>query len=428
MDFFKIGIKEIKGKTPMLYPNFVVRRSKDLMARGGKFYAIWDAERGIWSTDPYDVVRLVDEELQAYAKQMKEENNLEYDVMNLWSYENKRWDEFTKYVKHMDGSYHQLDESLTFANDEVRKTDYISRRLPYALEKGDFSAWDELLGTLYSVDERAKIEWAIGAIIDGDARNIQKFIVIYGPAATGKSTILNIIHKLFVGYTTMFEAKALGANANGFATEVFKDNPLVAIQHDGDLSRISDNTKLNSIIAHEDMVMNEKYKASYTSRVNAFLFMGTNQPVKISDAKSGIIRRLIDVHPSGVTFPAKHYNALLSQIDFELGAIAYHCLSVYRDMGKHFYNAYRPLEMMLQTDMFYNFIEAYFDVFKKQDGITLKQAYALYKEYGTDSGIERLLPQYRFRTEFANYFDQFHKRIMIDGVDYRSYFMGFNAN
>jgi phage/plasmid-associated DNA primase len=35
------------------------------------------------------------------------------------------------------------------------------------------------------------------------------------------------------------------------------------------------------------MTMNEKYKPSYTARVNAFLFMGTNQPVKISDAKSG---------------------------------------------------------------------------------------------------------------------------------------------
>ncbi len=43
------------------------------------------------------------------------------------------------------------------------------------------------------------------------------------------------------------------------------------------------------------MTMNEKYRPAYTARVNAFLFMGTNQPVKISDAKSGIIRRLIDI-------------------------------------------------------------------------------------------------------------------------------------
>ena len=61
---------------------------------------------------------------------------------------------------------------------------------------------------------------------------------------------------------------------------MFKANPLVAIQHDGDLSKIEDNTKLNSIVSHEEMTMNEKYKPSYMSKVNCFLFMGTNKPVK----------------------------------------------------------------------------------------------------------------------------------------------------
>jgi phage/plasmid-associated DNA primase len=45
--------------------------------------------------------------------------------------------------------------------------------------------------------------------------------------------------------------------------------------------------------------MNEKYKSSYSSRIDAMLFPGSNQPVRISDAKSGIIRRLIDIHPTG---------------------------------------------------------------------------------------------------------------------------------
>ena len=45
--------------------------------------------------------------------------------------------------------------------------------------------------------------------------------------------------------------------------------------------------------------------------------------------------------------------------------------------------------MMLQTDIFFNFIEAYYDIFKSQDDITLKQAYSLYKEYCAESGIEQ---------------------------------------
>jgi energy-coupling factor transporter ATP-binding protein EcfA2 len=426
MDFYKIAIKEGKGKTE-LYPDFVVSRSKDLMVRAKSFYAVWDEERGVWSQDEYDVQRLVDDELQRYAEEVKASSGESYNVKYLKSFGNQGWKEFRKYMQNISNSYHQLDETLTFSNDKLKRSDYISRSLPYALAPGDYSAWDELIGTLYSVEERAKIEWAIGSIISGDSKKIQKFIVLYGPTGSGKSTVLNIIQKLFEGYTTSFEAKALGSNNGTFSTEAFRDNPLVAIQHDGDLSKIEDNTKLNSIIAHEEMQINEKFKPSYTAKVNAFLWLGTNQPVKISDAKSGIIRRLIDVHPTGVKFPINHYSTLMSQIDFELGAIAQHCLEIYQNMGKNFYNTYRPLEMMLQTDIFFNFIEANYDIFKEQDGTSLKQAYVLYKEYCNDTGIERQLPQYKVREELRNYFEDFKDRVTIDDKIIRSYYSGFTA-
>ena len=84
------------------------------------------------------------------------------------------------------------------------------------------------------------------------------------------------------GYYSVFDAKALGSSSNSFALEAFKANPLVAIQHDGDLSKIEDNTRLNSLVSHELMTVNEKFKSAYSSRFNAFLFMGTNKPVKIT--------------------------------------------------------------------------------------------------------------------------------------------------
>lgn len=425
MDFVQICTKEGKEKnTLIMYPDFVIGRSKDLMVRGRSFYAVHDENKGLWSTDEYDVQRLVDLELTEAAKK----NELVTNVLYMRSFQNNVWTNFRRFMGNISDNSHQLDESLTFANTEVKKTDYVSRRLPYNLSPGDISAWDELIGVLYSPEERAKIEWTIGSIISGDSKKIQKFLVLYGPAGTGKSTVLNIIQKLFDGYTTTFEAKALGMNGNAFATEVFKSNPLVAIQHDGDLSKIEDNTKLNSIISHEQMTFNEKYKPAYTSRANAFLLMGTNQPVRISDAKSGIIRRLIDVHPSGEKLQPNHYHALMSQIDFELGAIAHHCLQTYRKMGKNFYNTYRPLEMMLQTDIFFNFIEANYDIFKAQDGITLKQAWALYKEFVNETGIQYPLPQYKVREELRNYFQEFHDRVTIDGEVYRSFYSGFTAH
>ena len=427
MDFYQICTRDVKGGMQDLYPDFTVGRSKDLMVRGRSFYAIWDEERGLWSKDEYDVQRIVDNELRKHADEALKATGTSYNVKYLQSFGSNNWSQFRKFMQNISDNSHQLDEKLTFVNSDTKKSDYISRHLPYPLAPGDYSAWDELVGTLYSVEERAKIEWAIGSVISGDSKKIQKFIVLYGPAGTGKSTILNILQSLFSGYTTTFEAKALGSSNGAFATEVFKDNPLVAIQHDGDLSKIDDNTKLNSIIAHEDMTMNEKFKPSYTSRVNAFLFMGTNQPVKISDAKSGIIRRLIDVHPTGVKLPSNHYQTLMSQIDFELGAISHHCLEVYRSMGKNFYNTYRPLEMMLQTDVFFNFVEANYDIFKEQDGTTLKQAYSLYKEYCDNTGIARQQPQYKVREELRNYFEDFKDRVTIDDIILRSYYSGFTA-
>ena len=92
----------------------------------------------------------------------------------------------------------------------------------------------------------------------------------------------------------------------------------MAIQHDGDLSRIEDNTRLNSLVSHELMTVNEKFKSTYANRFKCFLFMGTNKPVRITDAKSGLIRRLIDVSPSGNKLNPKEYKTIVKQVGFEL--------------------------------------------------------------------------------------------------------------
>jgi hypothetical protein len=425
VDFYNMQVEEKKDGSLILSPNFVVGKSKDLMVRGRSFYAIWDEGAGLWSTDEYDVARIVDQEMQDYIAEKMPNSNVR--TLTMRNFQSKSWINYRSLIANVSDNGHQLDENLTFADQQVKRSDYVSRRLPYSLAPGDHSSWDELVGTLYSVEERRKIEWAVGSIVSGDSKKIQKFFVFYGKPGSGKGTIISIVQKLFEGYTATFEAKALGSSNNSFATEAFKSNPLVAIQHDGDLSRIDDNTVLNSIVSHEDMRMNEKYKPSYTGRVNALLFVGSNKPVKISDAKSGIIRRLIDIHPTGVIIPPNQYNTLISRIDFELGAIAQHCLEVYRSLGKNYYNDYRPTEMMFQTDIVFNFVEATYDVFKYQDGVTLKQAYELYKEYCSSTGIDKAMPQYKFREEIKNYFDSFKERTEVDGETVRNYLSGFSA-
>ena len=428
MDFFKVETRSTRKGVTEIVPSFIVGHSTDIMIRGGFFYAVWDEEVGLWSTNEYDVVRLIDKELWNYYDKIKDNSTDSIIVRTMQDYSSKSWSSYRHYISQCPDNFKSLDSTLIFADTITKKEDYASKRLPYSLSDGDHSAWTELLMTLYEQPERQKIEWAIGAIISGDAKTIQKFLVFYGDAGTGKSTVLNIIQQIFTGYYCIFDAKSLATSTNQFSMEAFKSNPLVAIQHDGDLSKIEDNSKLNSIIAHEEMTINEKHKSLYVVRLNSFLFMATNKPVKITDAKSGLIRRLIDVNPSGKLIQYDRYNELMSKMDFEIGAIAKHCLDVYEHLGKHFYDNYRSSEMQYKTDVFFNFIDDKYFIFSEQDGISLKQAYSMYREYCQETSLSYTMPMYLFREELKNYFEEFHNRSMIDGKRVRSYYSGFKKD
>lgn len=429
IDFMMISTRSTKRGIIEIYPKFIIKKSSDLMIRGGDFYAIWIEERGLWSTDEQDALQLIDYELDRYAKENCQRFDSDIKVLHMWDAESGMIDSWHKYCqKQMRDNFHTLDAKIIFSNMKTDKKDYASKKLNYPLEAGDLSAYDKLMSTLYSEEERYKIEWAIGSIISGESKRLQKFMVLYGAAGTGKSTVLNIIQQLFDGYYSVFDAKALGSSSNSFALEAFKSNPLVAIQHDGDLSRIEDNTRLNSLVSHEFMTVNEKFKSTYSNRFKCFLFMGTNKPVKITDAKSGLIRRLIDVSPSGNKLSPKEYKATMKQVGFELGAIAYHCQEVYLgDPGK--YDDYIPLTMLGASNDFYNFIIDSYHVFKKEDGTTLKAAWEMYKTYCDEAKVAFPFSQRVFKEELRNYFRDFQERFNFeDGTRVRSYYAGFRTD
>ena len=396
------------------------------MIRGGDFYAVWIEELGVWSTNEQDALRIIDRELDKAAAEYEKRNGIKPKIFHMWDSESGMIDAWHRYCqKQLRDSYNMLDETLIFSNTETTKKDYSSKRLSYPLEQGDISAWDKLVSTLYSEEERRKIEWAIGAIVSGDSKEIQKFMVLYGEAGAGKSTILNVIQKLFEGYYCVFDAKALGSNGSQFALEAFRTNPLVAIQHDGDLSKIEDNTRLNSLVSHEEMMVNEKYTKGYANRFKCFLFMGTNKPVKITDGKSGLIRRLIDVTPSGKKLGLREYRQVTKQVNFELGAIAYHCLEVYKSDPNR-YDDYMPMAMMGASNDFYNFVMDAYPVFSKEDGVTLKSAWEMYKVYCDDAKVSFPLSLKNFKEELKNYFWEYNDRFSSDeGQRVRSFYSRF---
>lgn len=427
IDFLFIARRTGKHGVIEIYPKLIIKHSKDLMIRGGDFYAIWLQERGLWSTDEQDALQLIDRELDNYADAHKADFD-NYRVLHMWDAESGMIDIWHRYCqRQMRDSFVMLDEKLIFSNTDVKKEDYASKRLPYPLEQGSIKAWNELTSVLYAPDERMKIEWAIGAIVNGDSKKIQKFIVMYGAPGTGKSTVINIIQKLFAGYYSAFDAKVLGSSSNAFALEAFKANPLIAIQHDGDLSRIEDNTRINSLVSHESMTVNEKFKSAYENRFKCFLILGTNNPVRITNAKSGIVRRLIDVEPTGNKVPAKKYEELISQIDFELGAIAWYCRNVYEN-NKHAYDDYIPIRMLSASNDMYNFMEDSYYVFKKEDGVSLQVAWEMYKNFCTSTNVPYMSSRRVFKEELMNYFCDYKERVNTDsGERIRSYYSGFKT-
>lgn len=431
MDFLRIvGIPNKKGVME-IYPRFNVLKSKDLMIRGGDFYAVWDEEKGMWSTDEDDLTRLIDHQLEQYVEKHKAELENGYRIMYMKYAETGSIDSWHRYVQRQQrDNYHNLDEKIIFSNTPTTKEDYCSKRLSYPLEEGEPEAYNHLMSTLYSPEERHKIEWAIGGVITGASKKLQKFIVLYGDRGTGKSTVLDIIEKLFPIYTETVETKALGSSSAAFALEPFQTNPMVAVEHESNLSRIEDNSRLNSLVSHNKQLVNVKHKSQYSAKFNTFLFLASNEPVKITNAKSGLLRRLIDVSPTGNKLKTKDYLDTMDRIDFELGKIANHCKKVF-EANPHYYDDYTPLGMMSATNSFFNFVSDNYYFFEKENGVTLQVAWNKYKVWCEDSKIAYPYDKTKFQEELKNYFDDYseEKRVLLpDGSRPRKYYSGFRKD
>lgn len=409
-DFLDIIVADRSNKKEKrfeVYPGFKIVQN-DLMIKGGDFYAFWNEKLGSWCNDQNELIRVIDELVDKRADELKEKYG-EDTVVNrkhMDDNDNGIFNKYAKYCKTVPDHWHQLDDRIIFASDQIKKEDYSANRLSYDMNEGDMSAYEELVSTLYEPSERRKFEWAIGSIIAGDSKTIQKFYVFYGTAGSGKSTILDIIELLFPGYFCHFKSEELGNGNNSFALESLKKNTLISIDHEGKLDRIDNNTVLNSVVSHDTIPVNLKFTRIYQARFTTTLFIGSNNPVKITDSKSGLIRRLIDIHPSGRVLPFERYIELKEKIQFELGAIATHCYKVYKKFGKNFYGNYKPTSMISETNDMYNFVSEMLWEWEDANEVSLASAWIAYTKWCDDARIKPYMKR-KFKAELATYFDEF---------------------
>jgi len=180
-DFFSIKQEYTSNGKCVIKPTFFINNIKDLMIKGGDFAAVWDENAKLWSTSEGKVIEIIDDALRNYYEEKKDSLNGNVSVMYMNLADTGTIDTFHKYVqKQLRDNFHELDSRIIFSNTVTEKNDYATKKLDYPLEPGNLDSYDELMRTLYSQDERDKLEWSIGAIISGDAKRLQKFIVLYG--------------------------------------------------------------------------------------------------------------------------------------------------------------------------------------------------------------------------------------------------------
>lgn len=427
-----------KNGTEHIFLDFKPRRSKHLMIRGSDFYAIYDFDTCLWSKDWDKAIDILDQITLDLTKRYSEDNpQNRVKPMIIGQTSTKRIDAWNKFCKQqMRDNWHPLDNTVIFQNTEVKREDYASFKLPYNLAEGSIENYEKMFTPLFDAPEFRKLEWCTGAIIAGASKHTQKMFVLYGTGGSGKSTWLDL-QSLYIfsckqgnknaqvpGYASTTSVKDL-CNGRPFGLETMKDGPLISIDDDAKLDKLEDNTLLNSVVSHAVLPVNTKHKSIFEQAFYTTVCVGTNTPIQISDAKSGLIRRVIDVVPTGYHHPYKTYMKLKEGMKYEIGAIAYHCLKVFEELGEDYYETYIPQRMLQATNYFYDFLDDSYDWFREKDSVYLFEVWKRYQEYATNSNLKYTMNKLMVKNQLKDYFTSYTKDGHIEGKHANDIYKGF---
>lgn len=413
-DFLKV-IKNYQKGRYYYKPTFITKSSiKDLMTRGGAFYAIYDEDTGFWTKSKPRAIELIDQQVREFTYKDSGEEAMNDPVhgpsiMTMADSANHLVEQFDRFCKTMGDNWHALDQKMLFSNSEIKRNDYASKTLDYPLVEQPTPYYDALCEVLYLPDEREKWEWAVGSMITGDSTKIQKMFAFYGEPGTGKSTIISKIFAdqvfggIEMGYAVKFEANNL-VGGSEFGTDFLENDSVLVYDDDAEMGMITVRSTLNKIISHEQIRVNAKFKPPFMTRANCMIFVGSNDPIQLSP-NSGMKRRLIDIRPTGNLVSAEQYDDCIEHIPFEKSGIAWRCLQTYKKLGRHYYDHYIAEDMMARTSPFHNFVIE--NVMELKDGVSLARAYDIYLKYAEMCKFKNELVRYKFRDTLKLYFDKY---------------------
>lgn len=424
MNFYKVlAIRQVSPNSRSdwkITVDFLFGRNKDIVCKGGEMSAFW--HDGRWNTSEYDLMTLIDSDIMnEYDKIKSKYPEAVVQASLMTSNKSKIVKDFKEYTKLSPQSDILFNKRIIFSNETIKKTDYATTQLSYTPNPGPTPAFDEMCNLLYEPEELDKILWFMGALLTNNMKNIQKFLYLYGGKGTGKGTIIKIFELLFEEYWASIDLSNLTSDSP-FATSEIKEVPLL-IDDDTDLSNIKKDTNLLKLTAHEPLIINSKYKQTYSMRFEGLLITASNQRFKVRNIDSGITRRAVVATPTNKTHSYKNYNSLMSRIKYELPTIAQRAIDIFEEYGPSYYEEYVDYEMIEATDHFYGFVRE--NALALGDPCTLKRASELYKVYLDEIGYEARGYKQKTKNELRRYYHKYLDAKKIDGQSLKNIFEGF---
>lgn len=410
MDFFKTLEERVTTRNAssdyVIWPDFKFAGSKDLVAKGGDFYAYWNGET--WITDVDQLINEIDSASWERFKKLREvQPELRINVKQMDFASSGIMAKFKQYCLLKKQSETQFNTKIFFSDYTPKRSDYSTYQLSYTPAEMPTNSFDELMAVLYADSELEKILWALGALLTGKMDKIEKFLYLYGAKGTGKGTAINIIKKMFENYWAPIDLRTLTGNSE-FATAGVSEVPML-IDADSDISKIKNEQNLLKLTSHEELMRNMKYKSPYPVWFKGLLVTASNERYTMSSKDSGMVRRPIVVNPTGNKVPYDMYQHLYKQIDYEIPGIAWKAIQVFKKRGAAYYENLVDTDMIEYSDKVFAFVrESYFnyigDAYVKLDDVVMG-----YQRYLADMGWDNKGAKRELKNELYKYFDKYLK-------------------